>query len=298
MRRTWRPFVLASFLLLALVAASCAPGADRKQAQDEAEALYRETVAQFLRQSRYAFSGTTTLQRNQTLHDPACIRFNGYVDKGDEVLVRLSLTGDEGTARQEQVLSLYQRGDRFYARIADSRPWKAVPEGDRLIRNELAYWHPADLVRAVDAMKLRVAVDPRRSTPDVKAIAVEVSPDELKRWLAERVRDLVAVGLRPESLALSSAELLMREEVASRKEKEQNRQAMSDRLATLEATGAFTLFVDVHRRLPTKVEGRIQAQYREEGQTVRESTTLNLFVTDYGEAFERPRDLPANPLSQ
>ncbi|GAB6936262.1 hypothetical protein JCM14720_21830 [Calditerricola yamamurae] len=30
--------------------------------------------------------GTTTLQRNQTLHDLTRIRFNGYVDKGDEVL--------------------------------------------------------------------------------------------------------------------------------------------------------------------------------------------------------------------
>lgn len=296
MRRTWRRIVLASSLLLALLVASCAPGADGKQA--EAEALYRETVAQFLRQTRYTFTGTTTLQRNQTLHDPSRIRFNGYVNDGDEVLVRLSLTGGEGTVRHEEVLSLYRQGSRFYARLAESRPWKTVPDGERLIRNELARWNPAELVRAIDAMKLRVAVDPRRSTPDVRALAVEVNPDELTSWLAERVRDLAAEGLRPEAMLVSSAEQLMRGEAVSGKEKERNRQAMADRLATLEASGAFTLFVDVHRRLPTKIEGRIQAQYREEGQTVRESTTLNVFVKDFGEAIDRPRDLPVKPLSR
>lgn len=296
--RRMRSMALTSALLVALLVTSCAPGTDREQAQAEAEALYRETVAQFLRQTRYTFTGTTTLQRNQTLHDLARVRFNGYVDSGDEVWVRLSLTGDGGTVRQEEVLSLYQLGDRFYSRLADSRPWKASPEKDRLIRNELAYWNPADLVRAIDAMKVRVTVDPRRSTSDVRALAVAVNPDELKRWLSERVRDLAAEGRHPDALVFSGAELLMREEVASRKEKEQSRQAMADRLNTLEASGAFTLFVDVHRRLPTKIEGRIQAQYREKGQTVRESTTLNVFLSDYGEAIDRPRDLPATPLSQ
>lgn len=298
MRRMRRSSALASALLLVLLAAACAPGTDRERAQAEAEALYRETVAQFLRQTRYTFTGTTTLQRNQTLHDLARVRFNGYVEGGDEILVRLSLTGDGGTVRHEEVLSLYQQGNRFYSRLADSRLWKAAPEKDRLIRNELAYWNPAELVRAIDAMKLRVDVDPRRSTPDVRALAVAVNPDELKSWLAERMRDLAAEGRRADALVFSGAELLMREEAVSRKEKERNRQAMADRLATLEASGAFTLFVDVHRRLPTKIEGRIQAQYREEGQTVRESTTLNVFVKDFGEAIDRPRDLPVKPLSR